>query len=78
MPTIRWKSNFCANVRYLRRREGLSRTAMAKQIGVTGKTLDAFEAGEIPPRSSVRVLFNISRAFGVDPDLLVGARLEDG
>ena len=56
---------FCANIRYLREREGLSKTRMAKIMGVTTATLTKIEEGTLPRRTGVKVLFRLSDQFGI-------------
>ena len=70
--------NICANIRYLRQRYGLSRTAMAHRLGVTIKTLDLLEAGIWPDRIRIQLLFNICTAFKIPIKALLSTRLESG
>ena len=56
---------FCANIRYLREREGLSKTRMAKIMGVTTATLTKIEEGTLPHRVGVKVLLRLSDQFGI-------------
>ena len=56
---------FCANIRYLREQEGLSKTRMAKIMGVTTATLTKIEEGTLPRRTGVKVLFRLSDQFGI-------------
>ena len=69
--------NICANIRYLRTAHGLSRTVMARKLGITIKTLDLLESGIMPRRCTVRLLYNIQRNFAVSPYDCLSARLED-
>ena len=57
--------NLCANIRYLRASHGLSRTAMARKLGITIQTLDMLEFGAFPGRCTIRLLYNIQRNFGL-------------
>ena len=50
----------CANIRYLRERAGLSKTRMAKIMGVTTATLTKIEEGTLPRRTGVKVLLRLS------------------
>lgn len=61
---------FCENMRCLRKRENLSRTAMAKRLGVSVKTLDAIESGVLPQNTTVRIFFRAHQAFGIPIDAL--------
>lgn len=55
----------CANIRDLRERAGLSKTRMAKIMGVTTATLTKIEEGTLPRRVGVKVLFRLSDQFGI-------------
>ena len=57
--------NLCANIRYLRATHGLSRTAMARKLGITIKTLDMLESESFPRRCTIRLLYNLQRNFGL-------------
>ena len=69
--------NICANIRYLRMTHGLSRTVMARKLGITIKTLDLLESGIMPRSCTVRLLFHIQKNFGVSPYDCLSARLEE-
>jgi len=69
--------NICANIRYLRLSHGLSRTAMARKLGITIQTLDQLEAGIMPRRCTVRLLYNIQKNFAVSPYDCLSRCLED-
>jgi len=69
--------NVCDNIRYLRRTRGLSRTAMARKLHITVKTLDLLEAGAFPGRINIRFFFLVSQTFGVSPKRLLTVKLED-
>lgn len=58
---------FCANVKRLRVRDGLTIQEMADRLHIGVKTLTRLERGEIPPRLSAAVICRISREFGVHP-----------
>lgn len=77
MSNQKERQNACDNIRYLRRKHGLSRTAMARKLHVTVKTLDSLEAGLIPPRISITFLYYIHREFGISPEQLLRVRLEE-
>lgn len=69
--------NICANIRYLRSSHGLSRTVMARKLGITIKSLDLLESGIMPRRCTVRLLYNIQKNFAVSPYDCLAIRLED-
>lgn len=58
---------FCENVKYLRSANNLSKTAMAKKMGVCRKTLESIEQGIVPKKMTCKVLFNIYTNFGIEP-----------
>lgn len=67
----------CANIRYLRKQHGLSRTAMAQKLHITVKTLDFLESGIFPERINIGVFFYVQQAFGVPPQRLLTVLLEE-
>ncbi|MBE6654855.1 MAG: helix-turn-helix transcriptional regulator [Ruminococcaceae bacterium] len=67
---------FCENIKYLRKKHSLSLTSMAKKMGVSKKTLESIEQGVIPERMTCRVLFNISKNFGIEPPEMLSEFLE--
>lgn len=67
MSTSTEYSNICANIRYLRAREGLSRTAMARRLHITLKTLDTLESGVFPDRCGIGLLMHACAAFHSAP-----------
>ena len=69
--------NLCANIRYLRASNGLSRTVMAKKLGITTKTLDLLEAGVVPRRCTIRLLYNIYKNYGISVSDCFGTNLEE-
>ena len=69
--------NICSNIRYLRSSHGLSRTVMARKLGITIKSLDLLESGIMPRRCTVRLLYNIQKNFAVSPYDCLAIRLED-
>lgn len=68
---------FCENIRYLRKNNNLSRTAMAKRLGVSVRTLDSIEAGILPQNTSVHIFFRTNQAFGIPIERLF-APLQQG
>ena len=72
MTTQEQYSIVCENIRFLRQKHGLSRTAMAKRLHITLKNLDSLEADIFPERIHVGFFFHVHQAFGVPPrDLLI-------
>ena len=59
--------NFCRNVAWLRKQNGLSKREMAKRLGIGIATLDKIERGEFPSRMGIEVLFSIQKHFGISP-----------
>ena len=76
MTTQEQYRTVCANVRYLRKIHGLSRTAMAKKMHITLKTLDALESGVFPERIHVGFLQHLQESFGIGPYKMLTVRLE--
>ncbi len=58
---------FMFNVVWLRKEYGLSKKKMAKILGISAGTLNKIEKGELPPRLSVEIVFNIYNYFGILP-----------
>ena len=65
----------CENVRFLRQQHGLSRTAIARRLHITLKTLDLLEAGTFPDRIHIGFFFHVHQAFGVPPHKMITTRL---
>lgn len=76
MPMDKKYENVCHNIRCLRAIHGLSRTAMAKKLHISTKTLDALETGLFPERIGIKLLFHVQLAFGIAPKILLSTRLE--
>lgn len=66
---------FTHNIRWLRRRYGLSRRKMAQVLEIGRWSLDKLERGEIPPRMTVDILFAVQKNFGVSPSDQLSQRL---
>lgn len=69
--------NVCRNIRYLRQINRLSRTAMAKKLHITLKTLDILESGVFPERINISLFFHVNQAFGITPKMLLTVSIED-
>ena len=61
-------------IKSLRKSNKMTQNALAKRIGVSQKTVSAYENGSIVP--SVRVFFELSNLFNVDMKSLVEPYLE--
>lgn len=68
---------FCANLKHLREKEGLTHKEMAACLGIGVETLKRLERGEIPPRVSVEVIFRASTVFGLHPKELFRPPMKD-
>ena len=62
--------NFAHNVKFLREKHNISKTKMAQMLGVSFKSLNKIENGQIPKRLSVGIVFRIEQYFGVKCHLL--------
>ena len=67
----------CQNICYLRKKHGLSRTAMARKLHITTKTLDLLESGIIPEYVYIDFLFHIQKDFGISPTQMLSCSLSD-
>lgn len=67
----------CANIRYLRKQHSLSRTAMARKLHISVKTLDLLEGGIFPERINIGLFFYVQQVFGVSPKRLLTVSLEE-
>lgn len=67
----------CANIRYLRKQHGLSRTAMARMLHISVKTLDLLETGTFPERINIGLFFYVQQVFDVSPKRLLTVLLEE-
>lgn len=59
--------NFSQNIRRTREKDGLSKARMAKILGVSPRTLAKLEAGILPPRVSVDIVFRLAGYCGKNP-----------
>lgn len=69
--------NICHNIRWLRMHHGLSRSAMARKLHITVKSLDLLESDIIPERIRIDFLFRTYQAFGVSQEKLIMTRLPE-
>ena len=56
--------NFAHNITVLRRQHGLSKTALAKQLHTTVRTITRLENQDVPRGMGVEVLFYAAERFG--------------
>lgn len=62
---------FFHNIRFLRKQNQLSKTEMAKILGISVSTLNKLENGEMPPRLNMSVFYQIHRHFGIAPSCIL-------
>ena len=63
--------NFCANVKTLRKKYGLSKEEMAKILHIGAKSLTIIESGTLPVRLSANIVIQIYRSFGILPSDII-------
>lgn len=68
--------NLCHNIYRLRKANNLTQREMAKILKIGVESLRKLEAGIIPPRMTVDVLYQVYAAFGISPDQLVAKKDE--
>ena len=66
--------NFCMNVKHLRSEHRLSKTAMAKILGISVSSLNKLEAG-VMPRISSEVVFRMMGYFHIRVEDVFGEDL---
>ena len=64
-------NNFCVNVKLLRRKHGLSKTAMAKILGISPSSLNKLENG-VMPRISSEVVIRLMGYFHISTEEVFG------
>ena len=57
----------CENIKKLRKNNSLTKSEMAKLLGIGRKSLDLLEHNIIPKRLSCNVITNIHKNFGILP-----------
>lgn len=67
--------NFCHNIKWLRNENEYSKSKMAKMLGISVKTLEKLENGEMPNKLSVKVISNVKYHFNLHPVEQFGKRL---
>ena len=60
-------NNLCINVKFLRRKHGLSKTAMAKILGISPSSLNKLENG-VMPRISSEVVIRLMGYFHISAE----------
>lgn len=63
--------NFCRNILSLRKLHNLSQKQMAEKLHIGVESLKKIEAGQVPPRLRIDVLFYIQKHFGYTPAQIV-------
>ncbi|WP_420885261.1 helix-turn-helix domain-containing protein [Candidatus Soleaferrea massiliensis] len=58
---------FCYHVKALRSKHQLSQKQMSRIMGISVKSLSTLEAGMMPPRLRVTVIFRLSEHFHLEP-----------
>ncbi len=58
---------FSKRLTLLRKQNGLTQKEMTKILEISVSTLSKIEKGELPPRLSVEILFQIHDHFGIPP-----------
>lgn len=71
--TEREINNMIKNIIQIRKDYGLSKKQMAEIMGISVRSFNKIENGEIPPKMKVDVLFNIQDYFGITPPKLFSA-----
>ena len=68
---------FCKNVKYLRKKHGLSKAEMARRLNIGVGSITLLEKGILPDRLISAVLLKIEEIFSVQPAVLLSKILED-
>jgi transcriptional regulator with XRE-family HTH domain len=63
------------NIRYLRKRAGISQEALAKQLGIKRSNIAAYEIKNVEPR--LRIILEIARFFKIDLKSLIQTIITD-
>ncbi len=63
-----YKEDFCENIKILRISNDLSKKEMAQRLGISVRTLNIIESGELPKRLSTKIIFIIVDNFNVKPE----------
>ena len=60
--------NFINNIAYLRKKNGLSKKEMATILNISIYALNKIERGELPPKLSIEIIFNLQKHFKILPE----------
>ncbi len=69
-------NNLLYNIKWLRLRHGLTEEQMAEILGIGVGSLRKIEKGELPPRLSVNIVFEVQNYFALKPKDLFCAKFE--
>ena len=67
----------CANIKYLREKNGLSEKEMAKELHISEESLRSIENGDFPLNISCGILFTIMHRFGIHPKYILDEKIEE-
>lgn len=67
MKNINETEIFCKNVQFLRKKLKISKTQMAKRLGISKHSMAKIERGEMPPRLGCEILVIIFNEFCIRP-----------
>ncbi len=62
--------NLLKNILWLRIHFGISKKKMAELLKIGMVSLNKIENGELPPKATMDIIFNIHKNFGIKPHLL--------
>lgn len=68
--------NLSYNVAWLRKKYSLSKKEMASRLRIGVKTLNRIENGEIVPKLSAGILFEIYEQFGIAPNIILEKHID--
>lgn len=64
------------NIMWLRKHYEFSKERMAEIMGISIEMMNEIENGQMPEELTVEAVLNIHKFFGVEPQDLLGKRLE--
>lgn len=70
-------SNFCCNIRYLRRKNALTQRQMAQKLKVSVGYIRMLERGQIPQRMGIFTIWDAHVAFGIPIKDILESLLEE-
>lgn len=70
-------ANFCSNIRYLRKKNGLTQKQMAEKLKISEGYVRMLERGQIPVRMGILTIWDAHIAFGIPIQDLLGCLLEE-